>query len=79
MQILSKTSGQKINEFNHVEILLYIMCKYLSYLLLCLLIILDQYKTVKTMLKTLLTSVDLMYSRTSVSSHSDPHLFCGIN
>ena len=31
------------------------------------------------MLKTLLTSADLMYYQTSVSCHSDPHLFCGIN
>ena len=62
-----------------VEIILYVMYYYLSYLFLCLLIILAQYKTIKTMLKMLLTSVDLMYSRTSVSCCSDPHLFCGLN
>ena len=31
------------------------------------------------MLKMLLTSVDLMYARTSVSYHLDPSLFCDIN
>ena len=62
-----------------VEIILYVMYYYLSYLFLCLLIILAQYKTIKMMLKTLLTSADLMYYRTSVSCHLDPHLFCGIN
>ena len=61
-----------------VEIILYVMYYYLSYLFLCLLIILAQYKTIKMMLKTLLTSADLMYYRTSVSCHLDPHLFCGI-
>ena len=66
-------------EVKYVKIILYIMYYYISYLCLCLLIILGWYKTVKKKLKTLLTSVDLMYSQTSVSCHLDPRLFCGLN
>ena len=66
-------------EVKYVKIILYIMYYYISYLCLCLLIILGWYKTVKKMLKTLLTSVDLMYSQTSVSCRLDLHLFWGIN